>query len=965
MDPQLKCFLDEQNYEIPPEWGLPLPNAEAAYISLAKYAKPIKWMSADDVVCMNRAWRWTARQFGLYMSNSEVISYASAKTHFDMQTSSGAPFNQHFKLKGELFDGDPDIDAWLEEDWERMAKDPLWTCLFTNSLKEEIRTKEKMEANSIRTFLSGGVDAVAHGTRLFVDMNEKMYASHLQSASAVGMSPYKGNWDKLYQKLKAFAKGYALDESQYDSSLRAYMMWGCAQFRWQMLCERDRTEENLARLRTYYRNLVNTMVISPEGVLLMKKGGNPSGSVNTITDNTLILYTLMAYAWIKTAKKEMNSYESFELHTAKALVGDDNTWSVSDEAHEFYNAMTVIEVWKTLGVTTTTDSMEPRHPKELDFLSAHTLFLQGMAVPVYDRTKLMTSLLYAPEKRITPSVTFERCAGMLSIGWVDVQFRQFCREVISWLLEKYDEVLFEDPRWIMAKCQVKTDDEYCRLFTGRTMLRPQSLSGARVKLIQPDKTLMNGVRPKRNGTQPGKKTNQNGGRGGSKQATSPKRKTAAQRARRRRHRQRRRERRAGFIGPQRAPRVTGRGAYTPVGEVGSRLGSWAGEKLGGLAGDALGTVFGFGAYGSVRRNSLMGWVDTSGGVPTVVNGSKGEATIVTHREYLFDLQSGNASNTGPSTPLTTQVLNINPGNEGMFPWLAPIAARFQEWEMQGCLVEFKSLCSEFNTTFNIGSVILAADYNVHAREPQSKVEIENLEYSGSCKPTQVCMVMPVECARSLTPQTRLYVAQNESYNGGDPLLYDLGKIYLSSVGLPNANANSPLGEIWITYQVALYKPILPQIELDADGAHFTLSGVTNAAPLNGFILQPQDNPTQGISIDSTATNLTLPGQQAEWLLYAHWVWNSGAVNAVAPTIGFSPGCSQENHVFATGAGIDAANGVTVQHGAGTSEMTQVFCVAVDGTQDNVVVTYFASGTFGAAPVYGDLYVMRLPNGLVS
>jgi len=225
MDPQLKCFVDEVGIVIPPDWDLAHPNANASYKQLMRYGKDILPMTDDMVKYMNLAWEFTERHFGLYMRDSRILGYEEAKTHLDMKTSSGAPFNVHYPTKEELFREDPDIDEWLKQDWERMAQDPEWTCLFTNSLKEELRTDEKMKENSIRTFLAGGTDAVVHGTRLFVDQNEKMYASHLKSASAVGMSPYKGKWDDLYQKLKVFNKGFALDESQYDSSLRTYMMW--------------------------------------------------------------------------------------------------------------------------------------------------------------------------------------------------------------------------------------------------------------------------------------------------------------------------------------------------------------------------------------------------------------------------------------------------------------------------------------------------------------------------------------------------------------------------------------------------------------------------------------------------------------------------------------------------------------------------------------------------------------------
>jgi len=506
VDPQLKCFVDEMGIEIPKAWGLPKPNAAAAYKSLSKYGKSVPAMSQEQVNDMNLAWEWTGQHFGLYMQNSNIISYEDAKEHLDWTTSVGAPFNTKYNNKKDLFENEgSEIDEWLLKDWETMAYDLQWTCLFTNSLKEELRTIEKMDENSIRTFLSGGLDAVIHGTRLFVDMNEKMYAAHLVSASAVGMSPLKGKWNRLYQKLKVFKKGYALDESQYDSSLRAYMMWGCCRFRWTMLKPEFKTTENLQRMRVYYRNLINTVVICPDGVLVMKKTGNPSGSVNTISDNTLVLYTLMAYAWCRNAPKEFKSYSCFEAHTSKALVGDDNTWTVSDDAHEFYNAHSVINEWKQIGVTTTTDSMEPRPAEDLDFLSAHTVFLGNKAVPVYDRVKLMTSLLYAPKAHLTPATTLERAAGMLCVGWTDIPFRNFCRDLIEWLLQKYDRTMCDDPKWIAAKCGIQTDVKYFTLFTGTIPLRNQGFSGDK-ESATPEKKKMVRVNRNRNGTKPGKKT---------------------------------------------------------------------------------------------------------------------------------------------------------------------------------------------------------------------------------------------------------------------------------------------------------------------------------------------------------------------------------------------------------------------------------------------------------------------------
>lgn len=490
IDVQVKMYIDQKGVDIPDDWGLPKPNPEAAYKSLAKYAKGMLPMSHDEIEDMNLAWSWTAKHFGLYMAESKVISLEEAIPHLDMSTSSGCPFNRLYPKKKELFEQDSTFIQWLKDDWVRLGVDPDWTCIATNSLKEELRTREKIMLNSIRTFTSMPVDATVHGTRLFVDMNEKMYAAHLKCASVVGMSPFDGNWDVLYKKLDVFKNGYALDEKEYDSSLRIYLMWGCAQFRWKMLADEFKTNENLLRIQTYYRNLINTLILTPEGIIIQKKTGNPSGSCNTITDNTLILYTLLAYAWIRTSDAHgFCNYEAFESLTSKALVGDDNTWTVDDEAHVFYNAVTVINVWKTLGITTTTDSLEPRFAEDLDFLSARFLPMDGVMVPLYERNKILNSMLFSPKLKHTPCVTLERTAALLGIAWTDIQVRKFCRSLIKWLLDTYDEVLREDPHWIRSKTQIQTDGVYYTRFVGLRCL-PQALLGKRERLERPNKKLL-------------------------------------------------------------------------------------------------------------------------------------------------------------------------------------------------------------------------------------------------------------------------------------------------------------------------------------------------------------------------------------------------------------------------------------------------------------------------------------------
>jgi len=805
MDPQLKCFMDEKKIDLLPGWGLPKPNQGAAYKSLAKYGKDILPMTDQDVQDMNQAWYWVERQFGPIMQNSRIISVEEAIDHLDMSTSTGGPFNIHYPTKKEMFEKDPEIVQWLKNDWEVLASDPEWTCICTNSLKEEMRPQEKLDENSIRTFTAMANDSTVHGTRLFVDMNEKMYDSHLTTASAVGLSPLKGSWNRLYHKLKRFSKGFALDESQYDSSLRCYMMWGCAQFRWKMLRQEDQTRANLQRCRTFYRNLVNTLILTPEGLLVFKKTGNPSGSVNTISDNTLILYALMAYAWIKTSRKtEMEGYESFEAETSKALVGDDNTWTVSDRACEFYNATTVIAVWKTLGITTTTDSMEPRIPEDLDFLSAKTVFLDGIAVPLYDRAKMMNSLLYAPKKNITPATTLERTAGMLLIGWTDIPFRKFCREVIDWLMEKYEPVLYDDPRWTLAKCQVQTDATYYALFTGRRVpMRPQSLETVE-RLIKPDKTPMNGV----SGPQRGKgKRNP---------------------ARKRKQRNARRKRNGGPNGPNPSSNTS---------QVRMR------RKRNGASRRRAGR--------SLRDPALIGAGANS------TSRLVGRSCTISEDEYIAEVIGG-----ATGANFNNTAYPINPGQAGTFPWLAKIAAQWEKYHINSLEFYYKPEVTGFATAGQSGKVIMSIDFDASDSPPATKQQMEDtIPHVDGMPATTVRLPLRGSQLHSLYPT--LYVRPGGLPGAADIKTYDAGTLNIATQGL-NSNA-ATLGELRVRYNITLLVPVLESATIAPANNSVTVfstatASSTEAGPFTNNVSYTMLLATQQGSLGAvnTAGSIVLP-----------------------------------------------------------------------------------------------------------
>lgn len=161
-----------------------------------------------------------------------------------------------------------------------------------------------------------------------------------------------------------------------------------------------------------------------------------------------------------------------------------------------------------------------------------------------------------------------------------------------------------------------------------------------------------------------------------------------------------------------------------------------GASVGGLAGGAFGTILGLGDY-EIKQNVFM-----SGRLPKVVNDAPSGGTIIRHTEYLGDIITSGSANT-----FSLQSFALNPANEGTHPWLAQIAANYEEYEYEGLLFQFRSTSADALNSTNtaLGTVIMATNYDAADPLFASKAEMLNYEFSCSAKPSDSLIHM-VECA---------------------------------------------------------------------------------------------------------------------------------------------------------------------------------------------------------------------------
>ncbi len=317
---------------------------------------------------------------------------------------------------------------------------------------------------------------------------------------------------------------------------------------------------------------------------------------------------------------------------------------------------------------------------------------------------------------------------------------------------------------------------------------------------------------------------------------------------------------------------------TPFADAGAIVGSkvstmfnapWA-KGVGRWLGSGIGQIFGSGDYQIVGASPDYNVLANGNQIPKFSTGR--QTNIVCHREYLQDIQG--------TTAFTLLSFALNPGIASTFPWLSSIAQNYQEYKFHGLIFEFRPLITDFVTSGAPGVVVMATNYNADAPVYNTKQEMENSEYAVSVKPTRD-LIHGVECAAQQTVLPQLYVRSGNPPAGQDKRLYDQGNFQMATQG----NPSQLLGELWVSYCVEFFKPILPT---DVGGDVLTsrmLRTTASAANPLGTVQVNNIGDLPGFTVTSTAISwVAQPGNYYELTV----VWDSGVgVVITHPTLTFT------------------------------------------------------------------------------
>jgi hypothetical protein len=316
------------------------------------------------------------------------------------------------------------------------------------------------------------------------------------------------------------------------------------------------------------------------------------------------------------------------------------------------------------------------------------------------------------------------------------------------------------------------------------------------------------------------------------------------------------------------------------------------RSLGGLGGGAIGSMFGAPVTGSAVGTSLgtatskwLGSGDYAVGSNSVVRSSlkaassipamhaDGQSIVVRHKEYLGEVISSTSFTVQQSFPL-------NPGLSTTFPWLAGIAVRFQEYRIKGMVFHYipTSGSAVSSTNAALGSVMLQTSYRSTDAAPGSKVELLNEYCSNEAVPCEP-FAHPIECDPKENPFNVQYVRSGPVTSGETQLMYDLGQTHLAVTGCQTDG--NVLGDLWVTYEVELKKPIVAS---NVTSAVASCSNWFGAGLSPTTIFGPNTNVAPG-SLAVTTLNNTLTFPKGAVGKYQVWIALQGsAVTMTVPTV---------------------------------------------------------------------------------
>ncbi|AVP71827.1 replicase polyprotein [Macrobrachium rosenbergii dicistrovirus 2] len=248
--------------------------------------------------------------------------------------------------------------------------------IWTDTLKDERRTHEKVDAGKTRVFTAGPVHFTLAFRQYFLGFAAWIMQNRIHNEIATGTNVYSNDWEEIAKLLLSQggknAKLLAGDFSNFDGSLNAQILWTILD----MINDWYNDGEENARIRkTLWMSIVHAIHLNGE-YFWQATHSQPSGCPITAILNSIyhcIVIRIVYLIIMSEMKPEFATMAHFRKFIRAIVYGDDDVISVADEIIEFFNMINITEAFKVIGhVYTDETKKEASRPfkylEEVNFL---------------------------------------------------------------------------------------------------------------------------------------------------------------------------------------------------------------------------------------------------------------------------------------------------------------------------------------------------------------------------------------------------------------------------------------------------------------------------------------------------------------------------------------------------------------------------------------------------------------------
>jgi len=351
---------------------------------------------------------------------NEIRDYMISSTEEVMESmvmdkASGLPWSLHGLRTKESCFKNAAFRSYVAN-WPDMIE-PVWKVID----KIEWYHITDLDSNKVRTFIIPPADFLFYQKVLYLKQNEAMKMKH---TSSYGFNPYGGGTNILALRLLRNKVFFMYDVKGYDR--KCPLMRECYDLR------NAFAPPELIELATWVAdNTVVSLLIHPDGTIVLKAIGNNSGSGNTTTDN-ILTHDMMGNLYSLSLVEP--HFEDVSL-VYRQIFGDDCVGSVPLE-YEHKIREVLVSSFALFGY-----ELDPivvsQDLRDMEFLGFNFGFRDGFWIPVYKQERLLASFCYEIQnKRPSASLCKAYSLTVMAFGG-DLDTFNEMRAVLGYHLEYY------------------------------------------------------------------------------------------------------------------------------------------------------------------------------------------------------------------------------------------------------------------------------------------------------------------------------------------------------------------------------------------------------------------------------------------------------------------------------------------------------------------------------------------------